>query len=225
MKTALAATAFYLILGMTAGQAAAADLTDADRSRLKTNNTEIQTVTYTNKGTFGFSVFTPGAAAATISTYSPLAQKQGTSWVKDLQIENTLHDVRILMADHVAKAAGISNFKHLEQTPSTSDSSPKKLKSLGGELLLDYTGNIKLVHYEGKVSDYHLLYSVRSRMIRLSDGKVLWNGYCNHDIEDNQPRDINMLRANNGAILKAWLKRGSNDCAARLANLFLGKEI
>ncbi len=223
MKPARVATAFYLVIAFAAGQAMSADLTDADRSKLKTNNTEIQTLVHASKEAFGLSVFTPGTAAATISSYSPLAKKLGTTWMKELQIENPVDDVRKMMAAQISRESGISNFRHLDIVANSSDNAIKKLKAQGGEMLLDYTADIRLMHYEGNVSDYYSQYSIRSRMIRLSDGKTLWNGYCNIKIEDNQPRSTDMLRANNGAILKTWLKRGSNDCAGKLADQFLGK--
>jgi hypothetical protein len=56
-------------------------------------------------------------------------------------------------------------------------------------------------------------YTVRARLIRNEDFKVLWQGACKHETKDNKWEP---LTANNAALLKKKLEAGVSPCARDL---------
>lgn len=224
MKILNSSFALYLMLGLLTGTAIAArDLTDADRARLKADNALIQTLPYLSWGSFGLSVYTAETGMTSYGDKSPRALRLGAQWVDELKLENPLDDIRRQFSTLIARDPGLTNVKHLDIKIDVSHNLKKRHPTLNEGYLLDYFGNIKLMHQEGNLSDYYLQFSVRSRLMRLEKWAEHWRGNCNIKVEDNQPRNLEALRANNAALLRSWLKRGADECTKKLHAQFLGK--
>ena len=81
----------------------------------------------------------------------------------------------------------------------------------------------QLLYYPADWSHYYLIYGGRARLLRLSDGKVLWEDRCIRKMPDEKPnrRTADDYRADNGALLKQKTQEAAAGCAeemiARLA--------
>ena len=73
-------------------------------------------------------------------------------------------------------------------------------------------------YYSGDWSHHFLIYTVRARLLRLSDGKVLWEGHCERKLTDSKEnrRTVDQYRANNGELLKQKVQEAGSGCADQL---------
>jgi len=69
---------------------------------------------------------------------------------------------------------------------------------------------------------YQTPYAVRARLVRLADGRVLWQGYCNRDGAGSRAT-FDEFTANSGALLKKKLGETGEACGKELISQFLGK--
>ena len=68
---------------------------------------------------------------------------------------------------------------------------------------------------------YHLMYRAGVRLVRLSDGKVLWTGMCALQREPAaHPPSFDEVEAHHGAWLKNALTKAADGCAQQLLTLF-----
>lgn len=84
------------------------------------------------------------------------------------------------------------------------------------------TNSWGLGYYPMDWNHYRMGYSLRARLIRFPEGKVLWQGVCK--IEEKQPSGsrpkLDDLKANNGALIKKKLKGLVGDCVRQLSDQF-----
>ena len=69
---------------------------------------------------------------------------------------------------------------------------------------------------------YQIPYAVRSRFVRVADGRVLWQGYCNRDGADSRA-SFDEFTAHSGALLKKKLGEAAEACGKELTTQFLGR--
>jgi hypothetical protein len=98
-------------------------------------------------------------------------------------------------------------------------------KAFGNGVVLDFKTRLwGLSSAPMRFSTYQVSYAVRARMLRLSDGKTLWQGYCEHLGSDAQWRaSFDEFTANSGALLKQKLAETAASCGKELVAQFSGK--
>ena len=98
-------------------------------------------------------------------------------------------------------------------------------KYKGGTVLDVMTINWSGMYFASNWARYHLGYVVQARLVRLDDGKELWNTYCNYNSEKNGGYNPNMdeLAANNGALLKKIYADAAKYCGAQVINHFMNR--
>jgi hypothetical protein len=69
---------------------------------------------------------------------------------------------------------------------------------------------------------YQTLYAVRARLVRLSDDRILWLGYCKRD-GSNSRASHEEFTADSGALMKKKLSEAAESCGKEIATQFLGK--
>jgi len=69
---------------------------------------------------------------------------------------------------------------------------------------------------------YGIEYFVRGRLLRLSDGQVLWQGICAF-MKDDAPRPLGELAADDWALLRARRAELASGCAEQLLGSFMGR--
>ena len=69
---------------------------------------------------------------------------------------------------------------------------------------------------------YQTPYAVRAKLVRLTDGQVLWRGYCHHRGSDFRAT-WEEFTANSATLLKKKLSETAEACGKELVSQFLGK--
>jgi hypothetical protein len=219
-------TSILAALALLYGCATNVTLPESERAALKAA-APIQTLLYTSLGSNGLTVTTQSTAMA-FAGAGFLAIKNGKEWTAEYGLTHPMIPVRDRLVASLKSELGIYDFKALDKQIDVSNDSPEKLRShLGMEkgTLLDLTGVYQVIYYASDWSHFHMYYNGRARLVRLDDGKVLWQGNCRTDIEDpdNRP-SIDDLRANQASRLKDWLARGAKECGTQLANQLLDRK-
>jgi hypothetical protein len=120
-------------------------------------------------------------------------------------------------------AAALSEQFNLQATSDTApaaDSAAALRTSFGGDasVLDTQTTNWQLLYYPADWGHHYLLYAARARLLRLRDGKVLWQNYCVRQLRDPKEsrRKVDDYRADNGALLKQKAQEAADGCAEEL---------
>ncbi|HVG23583.1 MAG TPA: hypothetical protein VND45_05470 [Thermoanaerobaculia bacterium] len=89
------------------------------------------------------------------------------------------------------------------------------------------TANWQLLYYPSDWSHHYLYYAARARLVRLSDGKVLWQNYCVRQLRDPKEsrRQVDDYRADNGALLKQKAQEAADGCAEELIAHLQGRAV
>lgn len=95
-------------------------------------------------------------------------------------------------------------------------------KKFDGGVVLDFKTESGGLISAPLSSLYQTPYAVRARLVRLADGRVLWQGYCNRDGADSRA-SFDEFTANSGALLKKKLGETAETCGKELVSQFLGK--
>ena len=105
--------------------------------------------------------------------------------------------------------------------PDPADDSAAVLRTkFGGDaaVLDTQTANWQLLYYPSDWGHHYLYYAARARLLRLRDGKVLWQNYCVRQLRDPKEsrRKVDDYRADNGALLKQKAQEAADGCAEEL---------
>jgi hypothetical protein len=119
-------------------------------------------------------------------------------------------------------AAALAEQFNLQSTPDTapSDMTAHLQTKFGRDaaVLDTHTANWQLIYYPSDWTHHYLLYAARARLVRLRDGKVLWQNYCVRQLRDPKEsrRKVDDYRADDGALLKQRAQEAADGCAAEL---------
>ena len=94
-------------------------------------------------------------------------------------------------------------------------------KKFGGGVALDFkTTTWGLLSSSLISAPYQVVYFGRSRLLRLSDGRVLWQGQCQYD--GRYPgANLDQFKANSTPVLKEKFGEAAENCAKELLAQFL----
>jgi hypothetical protein len=137
---------------------------------------------------------------------------RSAAWVKDYDIEDPAWSVKQLLASAIRARFGLAvrNVDIVVNSPS----SEALRGALGtGHALVLWTERWMLAKGTGWAAEVSLSYLVPARLVRLSDGHVLWSGVC--DVRTaSAPMD--KWQEENGALLKSEHVRAADACTAQL---------
>lgn len=155
-----------------------------------------------------------------------LAESRGRKMVGDYSLDNPLSRV---MDRFMSALADQLNLKIVSQGILASGDIDTTKGDFEKEntMTLDFeTLDWRLLFFLTDWTHYRVIYSVRSRLIRLTDSKVVWQGLCvvkNQDTKYHRPT-MKELVENNAKLLKAKLDEAADICAEQLSEQFFGKE-
>ncbi len=151
-----------------------------------------------------------GAVAANSMT------KAGQEMIATLGVTDPAVDVRDRLAKKLESDFGLAS--KVETAPA-SDALPELKKAFTDGAVLDTrTMGWQLIYYPGDWGHHYLIYGGRARLLRMSDGKVLWEGKCFRKLPDEKTNrhTVDDYRANNGELLKERVQQATNGCADEL---------
>ena len=145
-------------------------------------------------------------------------------------LEDPVLRVRNKVLTAVRENPGLQNLRVREDPVTIAGEDPAELrKVLGSGTVLDFrTAGWGMLYWPMRVeTNYRMNYGVVSRLIRLEDAKVLWQGTCTaaSAVDAESSPTMEQLEANDGELLKAHVNKVADACAADLAAQFQGKEI
>jgi hypothetical protein len=192
-----------------------------ERARLKQVN--IQAVRYPPPS---FNVRTPGKALAggggLLGGFISLGlfKSAGEKMTHDYSLEDPVVAVKdrflsSLDADLGIKASSVNE-------PLGKDSLDELKTTFEKGMVFDFkTIQWMLFYFPTDWSHYRIAYSARSRLIRLEDSKILWQGVCEFIGKDPKTSPTwEELTENNGALLKIKLKEAADACSKELLAQF-----
>ncbi len=195
---------------------------DADeRARLKQVN--IQAVHYPPPS---FNVRTPGKALAggggLLGGFISLGlfKSAGEKMTHDYSLEDPVVVVKDRFLSSLDSDFGIKTSSAHE--PLSKDSLDELKTTLGKGMVFDFkTIQWMLFYFPTDWSHFRIAYSARSRLIRLEDSKILWQGVCEFIGQDPKTSPTwEQLTENNGALLKIKLSEAADACSKELLAQF-----
>jgi hypothetical protein len=224
-------TALLLLLFVAACRPSVIQMEQDELARL-TNEPKITVVIY-KPGQFNYTTtgdaFAVGAIGALTgglggAAYGLAQEAKADRFVKEYSLEDPAAKARD------AFIAGIANRidpGHLVPAPEVlSDDGVEALqKAFGTGIVLDFKTRVwGLMSAPMRFSTYQVPYAVRARILRVSDGKTVWQGYCEHSGSDDQWRaSFDEFTANSAALLKQKLAETASACGKELVSQFSAK--
>ena len=152
-------------------------------------------------------------------------EKEGSRMVSEYQITDPALEIEEAFLSQL-RADGETGSVQRVSTDYPNDDLAYLKKGFHQGSVFDFkTKSWGLGYYPTDWSHYRVGYSLRARLIRFPEGKVLWQGVCK--IEENQPSGsrpkLDDLKANNGALLKTKLKGLVGDCVKQLSDQFAAR--
>jgi hypothetical protein len=151
-----------------------------------------------------------------------------------LPLEDPLLRVKDRFIHDVSAELGISSFRMIQESrfskhiPAKGADIGELQKAFGTGMVIDFdtiAWQLTFVSRSFVSSDkttYGLDYTVRARLIRLDDSKILWQGFCVIQ-RDRNPQPWGELAANDFSLLRVKRLDTADACAQELVDYFLGR--
>ena len=142
--------------------------------------------------------------------------KAGQELIATYGVTDPAIDVRERLAQTLANDFGLQPTP--DTAPATDSVAELKARFRDGAVLDTRTMGWQLIYYPADWGHHYLIYGGRARLLRLSDGKVLWEGKCFRKLPDakGSRRTVDEYRANNGELLKQRMGQATSGCAEEL---------
>ncbi len=214
--------ALLAVLPLLAGCAATPIRIDqAERARLATVPV-VQTVRYEPES---FVVTTAGKAMFGL-VGTGLAASAGTELRLTLGLDDPARAVQTRFLEVVSRDLGVKNVR-AARAPAGNKDDPSALKAtIGSGVVFDFrTTSWTIVYHPKDFGRYRTVYAGRARLVRVDDGKVLWQGLCSKRSDDDPATSptYDELTANKGALLKATFAKNAALCADDLVAQFFDR--
>ena len=157
-----------------------------------------------------------------------IQRAEGEKLKAQCSLEDPSIRIRESVTDRLSAEMGITNFRLLPERLESDELSALGTKC-GNELVMDFkTDNWTLFPEPGTqwtTRRYLLVYSIRGRLIRLQDSRVMWLGYCKLNEYEAGSTGVTWdeLIANDCASLKAKIGHAVDMCAQGLTDQLIGK--
>lgn len=224
----------FLLLNYILVQACAPSLVSMDRSELEQLKHQplIHVVHYSSPSLIartpstdvGLAVGGILGAGVTIA----MAQAEGEKLKKQCSLEDPSIRVRERVIESLSRETGVKNFRLVPERMESEELDALKSK-IENALVMDF----KTHHWTLAVkpwtrwttSRYYVVYSIRARLIRQQDSKVMWVGYSHFDENESLSTSSTWdeLTEKDCTLLKAKFGQAADTSAQQLADQFLGK--
>lgn len=157
-------------------------------------------------------VFVVESTARTLFLPVPVSVLEGMSLQKDHKIEDPAPRVKDRLVAVLHRDFGLNNVRSVPDSPESDDAETLRSRYESGVVLDVRTWNWGLDNYRAS-------YQARARLIRVTDGTVLWQETCKSFVADRGKRAPSMdtLLANGAELLKGKLRDAADGCAEELA--------
>lgn len=139
---------------------------------------------------------------------------------KNIVIENSVDPVLRIKNRVISRINEKQGINVQSMNRALEDDFPDELRrKISGKWLLDFkTVKWRLQYYQWSWSKYYIEYIVRARIIRLTDGKIVWQGV--YSFEGDDPADsratLDELAVNNGELIKKEFNKIADICTDEL---------
>lgn len=162
-----------------------------------------------------------GAGAST-----SMAKTEGEKLKEQCSLEDPSIRVRERVIDSWSAQMGIKSF-HVVPERLESDELDALRSKFGNDLVMDFKTDRWVIFPKPgtrwTTSRYFVVYSIRARLIRLQDSKVMWLGYYKFDENLSTSSTLDELIANDCTLLKAKFCQAADTSAQQLADQLFGK--
>jgi hypothetical protein len=138
----------------------------------------------------------------------------------DSPLEDPATQVRNIFIKGVANQLDVARLIQAGEPPPDDDAQTLQ-KKFGGGIVLDFkTDTWGVLSGPMITAPYQLVYMGRSRLLRLSDGRVLWQAQCRYDGRD-PGANLDQFKVNSTPVLKEKFAEAAESCAKQLLAQFL----
>jgi hypothetical protein len=169
-----------------------------------------------------------GVLGAGVST--GMAKTEGEKLKEQCSLGDSSIKVRETVLDRLSAEMGIKNFRVVPDRLESDELDTLRSK-FGNDLLMDFkTHHWTLYPVPGSrwtTSRYFIIYSIRARLVRLQDSKVIWLGYAKFDESQalSTSSTWDELIANDCTALKTKVGKVAEMCAQQLADQLFGRTV
>jgi hypothetical protein len=156
-----------------------------------------------------------------IIVFGLLGEKEGRRIASENGLQDPVYLVRSRFLDGLASNHGVTNVKVVEQPRKDADQKIEKLRAdFKDGTVLEFKTDGSAIVWITKVWNYDWKYSYTAelRLIRLSDGKTLWQQQCKAEGKPLEKKD--MFTADGAKVLKADMPAAAEECARQLLAKF-----
>ena len=141
----------------------------------------------------------------------------------DSPLEDPATQVKNVFIKGVANQLDVARLVQTGE-PLSDDDAQALQKKFGGGIVLDFkTDTWGVLSGPMITAPYQLVYMGRSRLLRLSDGRVLWQAQCRYDGR-NLEANLDQFKVNSTPVLKEKFAEAAENCAKQLLAQFLGTQ-
>jgi len=198
-------------------------------ARLK--NEEIRVVIY-QPPRFLYQAQAPYFGAGVAGVFNPVtggftggmaADPRSQVFAIDSPLEDPATQVKNVFIKGVANQLDVARLIQAGE-PLSDDDAQALQKKFGGGIVLDFKTNTWGVLSSPMITaPYQLVYLGRSRLLRLSDGRVLWQAQCSYDGR-NREAYLDQFKVNSTPVLKEKFAEAAESCAKQLLAQFPGTQ-
>jgi hypothetical protein len=156
-----------------------------------------------------------------IIVFGLLGEKEGRRIASENGLEDPVYLVRSRFLDALASNYGVTNVKVVEQARKDDDEKIEKLRAdFKGAAVLEFKTDGSAIVWITKAWSYDWKYSYTAelRLIRLSDGKTIWQQQCKAEGKPLEKKD--MFTAEGAKVLKSDMPAAAEECARQLLAKF-----
>lgn len=214
-----APVAAVLIAGLLLLTGCAGQMARLDEEDKKALSSEPEVHAVHHKLNFGFAVDSSGHRAAGILV-SPLlvivGASQGMTLRNEFGLEDPAPQVKARLVTALQSDLGVARVRFVDEPP-VNDAITTLDREFRNGIVLDVL-TLKWGLYNARAQ-----YSARARLIRLSDARILWEATCKSVAGEKEPSpELETLKANGGALLKARISEAASICADQLSAWMVG---
>ena len=150
-----------------------------------------------------------------------IARSRGDTVAQENEIKDPVYILKESFLADLVQNHGVKNLKVLDE-PQPDDNIETLRSALRRGSVLEFkTIASGLSHPNGWTFYYAYAYYAKARLLRLTDGKVLWQSTCS---SEGKTREwMGTFTANGAKLLKAEMETTAKECARQLLDHFSGK--
>lgn len=150
-----------------------------------------------------------------------LGETQGGRIAREHQLKDPIHVMKAHFLAVLARDYGMKNVRVVEQARSDDKIEGLRADLKEGTVFIFETTGSGMSQPSGFSANYAYTYYSEVRLVRLADGKVLWQNNCRS--RGNARESLSTFTADGAKLLKSEMEATANECARQLFDHFSGK--